>query len=321
MRRNRRRSALLALAGIANAWLVFSLFASIGLWVLVDVLSFNGKGVDAPVLGVFSVALVLGVLPTAAVVAPVLRIRDTTVKGLGAVLPGPGELPRVENLLSELALATGTPTVRAALLADDAPNALAVGLRPRDTTLLVTSGLVEDLTRDELEAVLAALLCSVRRWDTALRTVSVATTSFTGMLYRSSRAEVAGGQHWMYRLNWASWAGVLLTWPSMACGSRVRRSVLRAYDFGADDMAVAVTRHPDALVSALRKLRDDPREVTGLSYRNAPLWFEPVTDDDIASYELRRQAFAPSLDERIARLSRATGAVLPPDGASRAGRA
>ena len=70
--------------------------------------------------------------------------------------------------------------------------------------------------------------------------------SFTGSLHRMSVAEVWPGRHWIDRLDWLSWALVALTSPTMVCGRLVRRSVLRAHDFGADEMALTVTRHPDA---------------------------------------------------------------------------
>jgi heat shock protein HtpX len=197
--------------------------------------------------------------------------------------------------------------VGAALLDDDAPNALAVGLRRSSTTLVVTTGLVEKLTRDELEAVLATQLCAVRRLDTALRTIAVAATSHSGSVYRLFQEGLERGQPWYSRLDWSAWALAAVTWPTMVAGRAVRRSVLRSFDFGADDMAVAITRHPEALVSALRKLRDDPTVVDGLTFRNAPLWFEPIPNDEkIPGFEWGRYAYAPTLDERLDRLATLT---------------
>jgi Zn-dependent protease with chaperone function len=81
----------------------------------------------------------------------------------------------------------------------------------------------------------------------------------------------------------------------------------RSFDFGADEKAVAVTRHPDALASALRKLRDDPTVVSGLTPRNAPLWFESIPNDDaFPTFEWGRCAYAPTLDERLDRLAALT---------------
>lgn len=143
----------------------------------------------------------------------------------------------------------------------------------------------------------------MRRLDTALRTVTVAATTFTGTLHRVFRSGVERGQRWYSKLDWSAWPMIVLTWPTMVCGRAIRRSVLRSFDFGSDEMALAVTRHPEALGSALRKLRDDPADVAGLTVTTAPSWFEPIPHDDGDRYqELGRYAFAPTLDERLARL-------------------
>lgn len=300
IRRNRRRGLALAAAAAVNAWglTTLVLFAAGAL--------FSSQyrprpGPDLDLIAVWSVAL--GGLATLGVLALAMATRVRTLSLLGAVAIEPGELPRVEILLSQLAVATGTPPVSAALVADEAPNALAVGLRRRRTTIVVTTALVEKLTRDELEAVLAAQMCAVRRLDTAVRTLAVAATSFTGSVHRMVRSDLEPGRPWIERLDWSAWIVTVLTWPSMVCGRAVRRAILRSFDFGSDEMAVAITRHPDALASALRVLRDDPTVVDGLTYNTAPLWFEPIPHDETLRYmESGRFAFAATLDERLDRL-------------------
>jgi heat shock protein HtpX len=295
VRRNQRRAAALAIVAALNTWAMLSIIAGVVGWWLF------GSGLSAGAVALGGAAL--GAVTTLCVVLMQLGIKDRTLKILGAVELAAGELPRVEILLSELAIATGTAPVTAALLDDEAPNALAVGVRPSSTTIVVTTGLVEKLTRDELEAVLAAELCAVRRFDTALRTIAVGATSLSGSAYRLFHDGLERGQPWYSRLDWSAWAMVVMTWPTMVAGRAVRRSVLRSFDFGADEMAVAITRHPEALASALRKLRDDRTVVRGLTFRTAPLWFEPIPNDEtIPGFEWGRYAYAPTLDERLERV-------------------
>lgn len=74
-------------------------------------------------------------------------------------------------------------------------------------------------------------------------------------------------------------------------------------DMAVDDMAIAVTRHPEALLSALRKLRDDDAVVSNVPEFTAPLWFEPLPHDGgFVAVALVPFAVAPRLDARIARL-------------------
>jgi heat shock protein HtpX len=222
------------------------------------------------------------------------RIRPRAVFALGGVRIKPGELPRVENLLVELAIAVGAPRVHAALLHDAAPNALAVGYRPKDTTIVVTTGLVEKLTRDELEAVLAVEMCSIRRLDTAMQSVALAANKGAIWIHRQPRDDWKDPRSWIW---------ILLTWPSMVVAEFARRRAMRWAGCGADDMAIAVTRHPEALCRSLEKLRDDPTEVALLDELTAPLWFEPVPHDDPdRAREFRSVAVAPTLVQRLERL-------------------
>ncbi len=200
----------------------------------------------------------------------------------------------VENLLHGLAIAVGAPPVRAALVADDAPNALSVGRRPEDTTIMVTSGLVQTLALDELEAVLAAEMWAVRRYDTAMQTVTLACAGDAVAIHRSYR------DHWQ---DPRAWLAIVVSFPTMIVAELMRGLMLRHADFGADELAVATTRHPEALRRAMVKLRDDPKVVETLDLRTAPLWFEPLPHGDeqrVKDYEA--VALTPSLDERLARL-------------------
>lgn len=302
IRRNRRRIIAITTMAMLNYWIVASLLTGIMGWGLVFKVDDDADVTSNVILGS---SVGAGLLITAVLVIVKLRsIRPRVVRSLGAVEIEPGELPRVENLLEGLAIAAGTPPVRAALLAEDAPNALAVGRRPSDTAIVVTSGLVEQFTRDELEAVLAAEMCAVRRLDTAMQTATLACTSG------------AVAVHHLWRDAWKdprAWLMIVLTWPTMACAELLRRSVLRSADFGADEMAVTLTRHPEALRSALVKLRHDEQIVAGRGASDsAPLWFEPIPDaDGSRAAEFRRMVLAPSLEERIGRLSRTAGSAGP----------
>jgi Zn-dependent protease with chaperone function len=149
-----------------------------------------------------------------------------------------------------------------------------VGRRPAGTTIVVTSGLIEKLSRDELEAVLAAEMWAIRRYDTAMQTVTLGLTAETA---------------------------AIVTFPTMAVAEILRIRLLRNADFGADTLAVATTRHPDALRRAIEKLRDDPAVVETLSPSTAPLWFEPIPHGARWSIEDDENlALTPHLDERLA---------------------
>ena len=293
IRRNRWHIWILTTVSVVNYWVILALLATLFGWSLTEKIA--PDSVVRPWI-FWSAGGATGLLiAVLAVGKQFRRIRPRAVSALGAVHIKPGELPRVENLLVELAIAVGAPPVEAALLDDDAPNALAVGYRQSRTVIVITTGLVEKLTRDELEAVLAVEMCSIRRLDTAMQSVALAANKGAISIHRQQRDEWKDPRAWLW---------IALTWPSMVVAELARSRALRWAGCGADDMAVAVTRHPEALCRSLEKLRDDPNEVALLDDLTAPLWFEPVPHQDPdRAREFRSVAVAPTLAQRLERLS------------------
>jgi heat shock protein HtpX len=192
----------------------------------------------------------------------------------------------VDNLLAELAIAVGVPPVRGAVMDDPAPNALTVGTREAEMTIIVTTGLLERMTRDEIEAVLAAQMCAIRRLDVMLHTVVTACADGAIEFHMGTR-----DGSWDPR----RWIGAAFTFPTMVVARAIRSHARRATDHGADAMAVSITRHPDALVRALTKLHDDPQIVVPTNADLLDLWFEPLPHPDerrdeyvaeLANYEM-----------------------------------
>jgi heat shock protein HtpX len=277
VRRNRWRIAVLTVVAVVNYMIMMAAVAFVvG---LIPVMFEDGRKSGQLLLTLVVFGLAIGAAcGLREVVRHLWAVRGRTLTELGAVPLKPGDLPVVDNLLDQLSIATGIPRPAAALVADDAPNALAVGRRPADTTIVVTSGLIEKLGRDELEAVLAAEMWAIRRGDTAMQTVTLGLTAD---------------------------AAVFVFLPTAIVAAILRHRLLRNADFGADTLAVATTRHPEALRRAMEKLRDDPAVVETLSPTTAPLWFEPIPHGDRwPTEDYESLALTPRLDERIAHLDR-----------------
>ncbi len=146
-----------------------------------------------------------------------------TVRLTGARPAGIDEQPRVHNLVDGLCAASGIPKPTLRVVDDDVPNALTVGLHPRRTTIVVTTGLVSSLGRIELEAVLAHELSHVKAHDILPATVAVTALGPVAVLFPP--------------------AARLPFW-----GAGDTREPL------ADLAAVALTRYPPGLISALEKI-------------------------------------------------------------------
>ena len=92
------------------------------------------------------------------------------------------EWPRLHNVVDGLCIAGGIPKPRLYVVEDDAPNAFATGRSPKHAAIAVTSGLMDKMSRIELEAVVAHELSHIRNYDTLVMTLAVTMVGFTALL-------------------------------------------------------------------------------------------------------------------------------------------
>ncbi|MHB8466759.1 MAG: M48 family metalloprotease [Acidimicrobiales bacterium] len=123
------------------------------------------------------VALVAAAAVEGAVVAPRLRGAEDRVLALvGPVRPPSDALAelRLLNLVEGLAPNAGVPRPRCLVIDDDTKNSLVIGRGPRHGCIVVTSGLLDGLSRMELEAVVAHAVVRLRDGATAATTTALA---------------------------------------------------------------------------------------------------------------------------------------------------
>jgi len=187
--------------------------------------------------------------------------------------------PELYNLLENLAISRGmqTPTLR--IIETDALNAYASGLHEGRYSVTVTRGLMQVLDRDELEAVLAHELTHVINKD--VRTMVIASI-FAGIL--SVVAELVlrnlifmrGGRR---EENKNALPLILIGLAIAALGYGlaivIRMTLSRTREYVADAGAVELTKNPDAMIGALRKIEGrssvpGPDEVQQMFLDNQP---------------------------------------------------
>jgi len=222
----------------------------------------------------------------------VLRRHQLVLVRVHARDPHKAEDTRLSHVLSEVALAANIRRPLAAVLDESAPNGFVVDsdAGPR---IILTTGLLDLLRRDELEAVVGHLVARAIGGD--LRYESV----LAGNLAALSTI-----------LEWGFTAPVVL--PCYGIATLQARRISRDRVELADQVAVALTRDPQALVCALEEIYRDPNETSGLPKRLAMLTFvdpqypatmmgppklraRPWSDD-------KGTAFHPPLAERVERL-------------------
>ena len=211
-----------------------------------------------PVLLVAAAVVALGLAGVAYLYA------GRVVLGLSHARPvSPDEEPRYHNLVEGLCVSAGLPKPELYVIDDDAPNSFATGRNPNHAAIVVTTGLLQKLSRMELEGVLAHELAHIRSHDTLVTGLGTA----------------------------------LVALPLMPAGSLSARLlsalVGRGRERDADLSGVRLTRYPPGLAAALEKLRRDQAAAVAASRATAHLWISSPLDTD---------GGAGRLDERIAAL-------------------
>jgi heat shock protein HtpX len=224
------------------------------------------------------------------------------------------EFQRYHNLVEGLCLAAGMPKPTLYVVEDPAPNAFATGRNPKNASIAVTTGLLEQMERVELEAVLAHELSHIKHYDTLVSTSVVLLTSLLvlvsdvtlragqwgGIRHRNDQNPSRGPQQ-----GFAVIGAVLLILAPVAA-RLLQFSLSRRREYMADAGAIEMTRYPPGLIRALKQLEDDKSVVHSGARSTSHLWIEsPVPRNSGRTAGLNRLFDThPPLEERIAVLER-----------------
>ncbi len=177
--------------------------------------------------------------------------------------------PRLYNQLENLCISRGIPMPKLKVMESPALNAFATGLNPRQYAITVTTGLLANLDDAEVEAVLGHELTHIRNGDVQLMVVAViiaGVVGFFGELFfriffhnsptgrgsSSSSGDRKGGGGAIIAVLIAV-ALIALSW---FLSQVVRFALSRSREFLADAGSVELTKNPDAMISALRKIEN-----------------------------------------------------------------
>jgi heat shock protein HtpX len=250
-----------------------------------------------------------------------------------------GEAPKLYNALENLCILRGLPMPALQIIETPALNAYASGLREGQYVVAVTRGLVDTLEPDELEAVLAHELTHIRNRDTQMMVIAIIFAgifAFFGDLAirgwdfpygwspRPRREGPWGSSPGSTSSDW-SWGGgdrdsrssgkgsggailaiaiaiaiILITW---GVSTLIRLALSRSREYLADAGSAELTKNPDALVRALRKI-DDHAQFDVPSRMEAFFIENPVAERVSGLFSTH-----PSIPRRIDALRRYAGAL------------
>jgi heat shock protein HtpX len=179
------------------------------------------------------------------------------------------EEPRLYNLLENLCISRGLRMPKLKVMESDALNAFASGMNERQYSITVTTGLLARLDDAEIEAVLGHELTHIRNGDVRLMVIAMIIAGVIGffaeMIFRlwfnsgfGSGGRSSGGSS--DRGKGGNFMALVIAAALIAfawlLSSMIRFALSRSREFLADAGAVELTKNPDAMISALRKIEN-----------------------------------------------------------------
>lgn len=171
---------------------------------------------------------------------------------------------KILNVVEEMAIASGTPVPPVYLMEDDAINAFAAGYRPQDAVIGITRGCIHQLSRDELQGVIAHEFSHIFHGDMRLNMRLVALlygilvigligefilrSRRASSMVRSSREKSPGG------ILLVGLGLLIIGYTGTFFGNLIKAAVSRQREFLADASAVQFTRNPEGIAGALKKI-------------------------------------------------------------------
>jgi len=216
------------------------------------------------------------------------------------------QLPNLVNTVENLCITAGMPMPKVYAIIDPAINAFATGRDPQHASIAVTTGAMEKLQQNELEGVIAHELSHVRNYDIRVMTlvivlvgiVSVIANMFFRFSLRGRRRRGGGGELVLI--------GIVLMIFAPIVAQLIKLAVSRKREFLADASGALLTRYPDGLANALRKIAAESLPMAGASTATAHLFFaNPFSGRAWSSLFSTH----PPIEQRIAALEKMGGLV------------
>lgn len=222
-----------------------------------------------------------------------------TLKMNGAELISKKDAPEFYSIVESLSITAGLPMPKLYILNDSSMNAFAAGTNPENSVICVTTGLLENMDKVEIEGVMAHEISHIKNYDIRVSMAAVALTAVIGMLSDIVLRFIFLNDDDDDSKNPITLIlGLFFVLISPLLATITRLAISRQREFLADATAVSLTRYPDGLISALEKLKN-----------NKPLKRQNSTTASLFISNPMKQGFFqrlfsthPPLDDRISRL-------------------
>jgi heat shock protein HtpX len=221
--------------------------------------------------------------------------------------------PAIYNKLEQMCISRGMQMPKLQVIETPAMNAFATGLTVDQYTITLTRGLIENLTIDEIEAVLAHELTHIRNEDVKTLVIAMVMVGMIAFAFEfvwrlvGSAGRRSSGSSRSDGLGKVALAAVAIVTAAWVLSVLVRLSLSRSREYLADAGAVELTKRPEALISALLKI--DGRS----ALPDAPESVREMCLDNPAKGLAGLLSTHPTIEDRIAALERHAGGWRPQD--------
>ena len=220
--------------------------------------------------------------------------------------------PEFYGMIRDLSQRAGLPMPRVAVSPSEQPNAFATGRGPNNAVVCATRGLLQSMSRDEIEGVMAHELMHVRNRDILIGSVAAAVaTAISSIAQMAMFATMfAGGRDDENRPN--PFAVLLVSMLAPLAASLIQMAISRSREFEADRGAAELLGNGESLARALEKI-----EVlaTRMPMQVSPAQAQAYIHNPLAEMHARRESGVnvsrlfsthPATEERIRRLREMT---------------
>ncbi|MCC7543834.1 M48 family metallopeptidase [bacterium] len=221
--------------------------------------------------------------------------------------------PELYRIVENLSIAGGLPMPRVFIIEDAAPNAFATGRDPQHAVICVTTGLISKLDKAELEGVIAHELSHIGNYDIRIMSLVAVMVSIIALLSD-------------FFLHWGFWGGdrddrngggqaqaifvlvaVVLAVVAPIIGVLIQLAVSRKREYLADASGALLTRYPEGLVRALKKIEGDTEPLEAANKATANMYIinplrEGIEGHGAKSFMSKLFSTHPSTADRVKRL-------------------